>query len=108
MRCIELAENLSYHIPGFRETHNWFPTVVYFTATAHEVEEYEKVLREYEGENKESLENDPAIKELKAQVQKLEHQLTSQEEREERRFQELKDLLLGRAEHSKTETTRDQ
>ncbi|KAF9957587.1 hypothetical protein BGZ70_009474 [Mortierella alpina] len=91
LHYIELAENLSYHIPGFRQTYNWFPKEIYFHATAQEVEEYEEMVRVSEGKD------DPAIKELKAQVQSLEHQLASQQEREELRFQELKDLLLGRA-----------
>ncbi|KAF9976373.1 hypothetical protein BGZ75_000249, partial [Mortierella antarctica] len=69
---IEMAENLSYHIPGFRQTHDWFPKEIYFCATAQEVEEYEEALRESEGEGKDSLKHDPAIKDLKAQVQHLE------------------------------------
>ncbi|KAI7818199.1 hypothetical protein BC939DRAFT_463606 [Gamsiella multidivaricata] len=40
LRYIELAENMSYHIPGFRKTHNWFPKEIYFTATAKQVRAY--------------------------------------------------------------------
>ncbi|KAK3841445.1 MAG: hypothetical protein J3R72DRAFT_445496 [Linnemannia gamsii] len=40
LRYIESAENLSYHIPGFRQTYDWFPKQIYFTATAKEVNRY--------------------------------------------------------------------
>ncbi|KAF9401702.1 hypothetical protein BGX21_000897 [Mortierella sp. AD011] len=40
LRYIESAENMSYHIPGFRQTHNWFPNEIYFTATLQQVREY--------------------------------------------------------------------
>ncbi|KAI7826000.1 hypothetical protein BC939DRAFT_447481 [Gamsiella multidivaricata] len=31
---------MSYHTPGFRQTHNWFPKEIYFTATTKEVRAY--------------------------------------------------------------------
>ncbi|KAF9127518.1 hypothetical protein BGW39_005819, partial [Mortierella sp. 14UC] len=40
LRYIESAENLSYHIPGFRQTYDWFPKQIYFTASAKEVNRY--------------------------------------------------------------------
>ncbi|KAF8947250.1 hypothetical protein BGZ46_005623, partial [Entomortierella lignicola] len=40
LRFIESAENMSYHIPGFRQTHNWFPKEIYFTATLQQVRNY--------------------------------------------------------------------
>ncbi|KAF8940294.1 hypothetical protein BGZ58_007066 [Dissophora ornata] len=40
LRYIESAENLSYHIPGFRQSHNWFPSEIYFTATPKEIRAY--------------------------------------------------------------------
>ncbi|KAF9156447.1 hypothetical protein BG015_005171 [Linnemannia schmuckeri] len=42
LRYIESAENLSCHIPGFRQTYNCFPKFIYFTATAKEVNAYIK------------------------------------------------------------------
>ncbi|KAK3841447.1 MAG: hypothetical protein J3R72DRAFT_156265 [Linnemannia gamsii] len=42
LRHIESAENLSYHIPGFRQTYDWYPREIYFTATAKEIEDYLK------------------------------------------------------------------
>jgi hypothetical protein len=40
LRYIELAENLSYHLPGFRQTYDCFPKEIYFTASAKEVDRY--------------------------------------------------------------------
>ncbi|KAK3841448.1 MAG: hypothetical protein J3R72DRAFT_491635 [Linnemannia gamsii] len=40
LRYIESAENLSYHIPGFHQTYDWFPKEIYFTVTAKEIEDY--------------------------------------------------------------------
>ncbi|KAG0212497.1 hypothetical protein BGX28_006264 [Mortierella sp. GBA30] len=40
LRYIESAENLSYHIPGFRQSHSWFPREIYFTATLEQIEDY--------------------------------------------------------------------
>ncbi|KAG0301760.1 hypothetical protein BGZ98_008067 [Dissophora globulifera] len=40
LRYIESAENMSYHIPGFRQTYNCFPDVIYYTATETQVKEY--------------------------------------------------------------------
>ncbi|KAI7817593.1 hypothetical protein BC939DRAFT_327010 [Gamsiella multidivaricata] len=36
----EKAENMSFHVPGFRRTHHWFPSVIYYTTTAKEVQKY--------------------------------------------------------------------
>ncbi|KAF9903355.1 hypothetical protein EC991_003894 [Linnemannia zychae] len=40
LRYIEAAENMSHLIPGFRETYNWFPKEIYFTAKIQQVKEY--------------------------------------------------------------------
>ncbi|KAG9324607.1 hypothetical protein KVV02_004101 [Mortierella alpina] len=40
LRYIESAENMSYHIPGFRQSHNWFPKEIYYAATLQEVRAY--------------------------------------------------------------------
>ncbi|KAF9953733.1 hypothetical protein BGZ72_005196 [Mortierella alpina] len=42
LRYIEAAENLSYHVPGFRQSHNWFPKEIYFSATPQQVRAYNK------------------------------------------------------------------
>ncbi|KAF9185768.1 hypothetical protein BGZ51_002458 [Haplosporangium sp. Z 767] len=41
LRVIESVENLTFHIPGFREHYNWFPEEIYYTATAREIEDYQ-------------------------------------------------------------------
>ncbi|KAF9578016.1 hypothetical protein BGW38_006430, partial [Lunasporangiospora selenospora] len=40
LRYVEIAENISYHIPGFRETFDWFPKEIYYTATSQQEERY--------------------------------------------------------------------
>ncbi|KAF9549876.1 hypothetical protein EC957_002447 [Mortierella hygrophila] len=46
MRYVESAENLTYHIPGFREKDNLFPDKIYYTGTPKQVRDYEKRTRE--------------------------------------------------------------
>ncbi|KAF9290059.1 hypothetical protein BGZ68_008017 [Mortierella alpina] len=43
LRYIESAENMSYHIPGFRQSHSWFPKEIYFTATSQQVEDHREL-----------------------------------------------------------------
>ncbi|KAG0271838.1 hypothetical protein BGZ95_000286 [Linnemannia exigua] len=45
LRYIESAENMSYQIPGFRETHDWFPREIYYSATPRQVKAYERELQ---------------------------------------------------------------
>ncbi|KAG0258224.1 hypothetical protein BG011_003415 [Mortierella polycephala] len=40
LRVIESVENLTFHIPGFREHYNWFPNEIYYTATTREIDDY--------------------------------------------------------------------
>ncbi|KAG9320090.1 hypothetical protein KVV02_003902 [Mortierella alpina] len=82
LHYIVLAENLSYHIPGFRQTHDWFPKEIYFAATAKDVEVYGEVA-------------------LKVQVQALKMQLSEQQEQAKLQFMELKKLLRGGPESSR-------
>ncbi|KAF9989945.1 hypothetical protein BGZ75_004333 [Mortierella antarctica] len=42
LRYIESAENLTYMVPGFRQTYSWFPDEIYFSATPQEIKEYTK------------------------------------------------------------------
>ncbi|KAF9081122.1 hypothetical protein BGX23_001287 [Mortierella sp. AD031] len=42
LRYVESAENMSYHIPGFRDAHSWFPKEIYYSATPQQVREYNK------------------------------------------------------------------
>ncbi|KAF9355526.1 hypothetical protein BGX34_010425, partial [Mortierella sp. NVP85] len=39
LQYIEAVENMSYHIPGFRETYNYFPDVIYFSVTPKQKQE---------------------------------------------------------------------
>ncbi|KAF8948659.1 hypothetical protein BGZ46_005338, partial [Entomortierella lignicola] len=40
LRYVESAESMTYHIPGFREAHDWFPKEIYYSATVQEVNDY--------------------------------------------------------------------
>ncbi|KAF9962623.1 hypothetical protein BGZ72_000043 [Mortierella alpina] len=42
LRYIESAENMSYHIHGFRQAHNWFPKEIFYSAPLQEVTAYRK------------------------------------------------------------------
>ncbi|KAF9953731.1 hypothetical protein BGZ72_005194 [Mortierella alpina] len=54
LQYIEVAENLSYHIPGFRETYSWFPKEIYFCSKAQEdKDEVAKVLADKAKRNQE-------------------------------------------------------
>ncbi|KAG0208467.1 hypothetical protein BGX33_006225 [Mortierella sp. NVP41] len=39
MRYIESAENMTYDIPGFRESRNYFPDTIYYTGSSRQVRE---------------------------------------------------------------------
>ncbi|KAF9338158.1 hypothetical protein BG006_009533 [Podila minutissima] len=40
LRYVEIAEDMSYRIPGFRQTYDWFPREIYYTATEKQVRRY--------------------------------------------------------------------
>ncbi|KAI1295236.1 hypothetical protein EDD11_007885 [Mortierella claussenii] len=94
LRYIESAENMSYYIPGYRQTHRCFPKDIYFTATPQEVRAYQDKLKEYAkltgrgstdsigGDNRLA---DERVKDLKRQLVLQQTQMG---------LQELKDLLL--------------
>ncbi|ORZ09344.1 hypothetical protein BCR41DRAFT_137568 [Lobosporangium transversale] len=44
MQYIETAENMSYHIPGYRKAYDCFPREIYFTATTQQVKAYQEKL----------------------------------------------------------------
>ncbi|KAF9920340.1 hypothetical protein FBU30_009850 [Linnemannia zychae] len=50
MRYVESAENMTYDIPGFRDNHNYFPDIIYYTGTALQVREYVKETQRRYGE----------------------------------------------------------
>ncbi|KAG9064361.1 hypothetical protein KI688_003549 [Linnemannia hyalina] len=51
LRYIESAENMSYHVPGFREGHNWFPREIYYSATPQQVRDYNKISESLDEQN---------------------------------------------------------
>ncbi|KAK3841087.1 MAG: hypothetical protein J3R72DRAFT_445923, partial [Linnemannia gamsii] len=56
MRYVESAENLTYDIPGFRESHSFFPETIYYTATALQVREYKKKTQSIKEQNASTFE----------------------------------------------------
>ncbi|KAG0030133.1 hypothetical protein BGZ81_003001 [Podila clonocystis] len=56
LRYVEIAEEMSYHIPGFRESSNWFPREIYYTATGAQVSEYEDKVLKKNGEIEDIIE----------------------------------------------------
>jgi len=48
LRYIEAAENMSYHIPGFRQTYDFFPDEIYFSVTHKQLQEMQ---RKFDGRN---------------------------------------------------------
>ncbi|KAG0261176.1 hypothetical protein BG011_001282 [Mortierella polycephala] len=40
LRYVQSAEEMSYHIPGFRESYNYFPQEIYYSATPQRVKSY--------------------------------------------------------------------
>ncbi|KAG0297994.1 hypothetical protein BGZ96_003641 [Linnemannia gamsii] len=51
LRYVESAENMSYHIPGFRDRHDWFPREIYYSATPQQVRDYNKVSESLDEQN---------------------------------------------------------
>ncbi|KAF8945903.1 hypothetical protein BGZ47_001791 [Haplosporangium gracile] len=45
MRYVESAENMTYDIPGFRSSNDWFPETIYYTGTPQQVRDYERETR---------------------------------------------------------------
>lgn len=56
LRYVESAENMSYRIPGFRKTYDWFPREIYYTATEEQVKKYKSRMPKVE-ENSGSYES---------------------------------------------------
>ncbi|KAG0279108.1 hypothetical protein BGZ95_002244 [Linnemannia exigua] len=58
MRVVESAENMSYQIPGFRETHNCFPQEIYYSVTHEQAKAYKRRwVPEGEGEYEDVLQD---------------------------------------------------
>ncbi|KAI7829416.1 hypothetical protein BC939DRAFT_25874 [Gamsiella multidivaricata] len=55
LRYIESAENMTFHIPGFREAHDWFPDEIYYSATPQQVKAYEEKYLENSNKSSGSL-----------------------------------------------------
>ncbi|KAG0209287.1 hypothetical protein BGX33_005713 [Mortierella sp. NVP41] len=67
LRYIESAENMSYQIPGFRETHDWFPREIYYSATPRQVKDYERELQNDESSS--TFKEQPQQQQSQSQLQ---------------------------------------
>ncbi|KAF9577440.1 hypothetical protein BGW38_007348, partial [Lunasporangiospora selenospora] len=45
LQTIVRAENLSYHIPGYRSSHDYFPDRIFYTATPYQVRKYRRRIK---------------------------------------------------------------
>ncbi|ORZ09337.1 hypothetical protein BCR41DRAFT_388308 [Lobosporangium transversale] len=89
LRYIEAAENMSYHIPGYRETYDCFPREIYFTATTQQMKAYQAKL-----DAEINKETGKYITNVDARVEQLQKQLQEQQAKQDTHIQELKKLLL--------------
>ncbi|KAI1311611.1 hypothetical protein EDD11_003351 [Mortierella claussenii] len=97
LRYIESAENMSYYIPGYRQTYRCFPKDIYFTATPQEVRAYQDKLKEdakLNGRGPTDSIGGGDSRLVDERVKDLKKQLVLQQTQMEMRLQELKDLLL--------------
>ncbi|KAG0313579.1 hypothetical protein BGZ99_008730 [Dissophora globulifera] len=110
LRYIESAENMSYHIPGYRASYDCFPKEIYFSATEQRVKAYQERYRKKD-DNDSHTEKDKAILAVRGEMKSLqeqsqrqfeelkgqsERQLQELKERSEIQLQELKELLHRR------------
>ncbi|KAF9282937.1 hypothetical protein BGZ74_002053 [Mortierella antarctica] len=86
LRYVESAEEMSYHITGFRENSGWFPREIYYTATKAQVSEYEDNVLKKNGEIQDIIDR-------RIQLTLEKHQLKSKE-----LFEKLK-IIVTKAEN---------
>ncbi|KAF9571846.1 hypothetical protein BGW38_008577, partial [Lunasporangiospora selenospora] len=106
LRYVEIAENMSYHIPGFRETFiNWFPKEIYYTATPYQVKQYwrrvaridEEIIFE-DDSTSQSTEQSPTT----ANNKELEEKLTDQNQIMLDEFSNIKERFVQQEQHFNT------
>ncbi|KAF9940151.1 hypothetical protein BGZ67_008192, partial [Mortierella alpina] len=81
LQVIESAENLSYHIPGFRQSSSWFPKEIYYSASKKQVLAFEKAHPRAEGhdavirDNSHQSEQEDPLKLLRQQQETLQKEM---------------------------------
>ncbi|KAF9578285.1 hypothetical protein BGW38_006004, partial [Lunasporangiospora selenospora] len=105
LRYVEIAENMSYHIPGFRETFNWFPKEIYYTATPYQVKQYRQRVARIDEEfifkddsTNQSTEQSPTM----ANIKELEEKLTDQNQVMLDEFSSIKEQFVQQGQHFNT------
>ncbi|KAF9183474.1 hypothetical protein BGZ51_004015 [Haplosporangium sp. Z 767] len=63
LRYVERAENMTYHVPGFRQSHKWFPKEIYYTATDDQVKKYSKRMEDEDKNAGRVLYQEPTVAE---------------------------------------------
>ncbi|KAG0343767.1 hypothetical protein BG004_005008, partial [Podila humilis] len=110
LRYVESAENMSYHIAGFRSTYNWFPREIYYTAKAEKVKSFLETDIQEQGNNEDldekagnsggdrsSSSSSESISALASsfsqQLQKVQDEISSTLEKQQKLMLEQKRLL---------------
>ncbi|KAF9415427.1 hypothetical protein BGZ94_000102, partial [Podila epigama] len=88
LRYVESAENMSYHVPGYRQAHDWFPKEIYYTATKKQVDDYENLVLNKSGDLQEIMRAHQSQLQdmMKERVVELMASITYQVERLERKM----------------------
>ncbi|KAF9305155.1 hypothetical protein BGZ74_011169 [Mortierella antarctica] len=87
LRYVESAEEMTYHIPGFRQTKDWFPREIYYTATKEQVSEYEDKVLKKKGDIEDIIEK--RIKDA------LEERLSEHQKQSENHMESQFEKLMG-------------
>ncbi|CAO3574129.1 unnamed protein product [Mortierella alpina] len=75
LKVVESAENLSYLIPGYRQSSPWFPREIYYSRTKKEIQEY--------AEKFPSIDNQDVVKVDKSRMSDSEDLWTSLQKQQE-------------------------
>ncbi|KAF9176496.1 hypothetical protein BGZ51_000497, partial [Haplosporangium sp. Z 767] len=105
LHVIEIVENLSFHIPGFREHSNYFPDVIYYSVTDQEIEELKK---EYPADFSTSDATPTTNQELKDELKQVREQMSTMKDEIQQRIhaalqEQMKEFKAMFAEKTKVE-----
>ncbi|KAF9945865.1 hypothetical protein BGZ70_003520 [Mortierella alpina] len=84
LQVVESAENLSYLIPGYRQSSPWFPTEIYYSATEEEIREF--------AEKYPSVDNQDVVKVDKSRTSDPEDPWTSLQTQQEAARRKMEDM----------------
>ncbi|KAF9301046.1 hypothetical protein BGZ74_007204, partial [Mortierella antarctica] len=96
LRYVEMAEDMSYRIPGFRQTYDWFPREIYYTATEKQVKRYKDRMPQDEEKSDSAGSTDDSDASKTDNVSGTEQDPSKKLEDVEKRLQALLDELHGK------------